>query len=303
MMTASLSTLVISCFLLGTVTQLAKDKTIDGSHLRPKEMMAVQEDGAASLHTAGVGCSAASTTSTAAVVSVRFYGESQCPYCRRFVTDAWQTVWLDEGLRSSIEYDFVAWGNAYWRTTACGSNAAGRYSADERACWYKQCIDKAFKTNDVVEEDEDDDCFSGDPVYQHSTKEGIVDIYETCVKLEYGVENAVAFTYCAEGSIMDNEDLDAESIMRVCTVSLSPNVDSDKVQDCYRTRGRELEIANAKQTPSHPGVPWVLVDGKAIDDPLSVKEAICTSLKSKGATLPESCTAVLAATMIGEPSS
>jgi hypothetical protein len=127
-------------------------------------------------------------------------------------------------------------------------------------------------------------------------KEGIVDIYESCIKEEYGLENAVAFTYCAEGSIMDNDDLDAEHIMRVCSVSLD-SVDSDRIQECMETRGHDIEVQNAKQTPDHPGVPYVLVDGQPIDDPFDVKNEICKSLKSKGATdLPDSCSNIIHST-------
>mmetsp|Transcript_32283 Transcript_32283/g.78760 ORF Transcript_32283/g.78760 Transcript_32283/m.78760 type:complete len:335 (+) Transcript_32283:54-1058(+) len=231
------------------------------------------------------------------VVSVRFFGESLCPFCRKFVTEAWQPVWLDEGLRSAIDYDFIPWGNSYWLTKACRHDDDGnddngiklKYDSKDRACWYKQCIEK--KKNNNKDGDDDDDCFSGTPIYQHSTKEGIVDIYESCVKEESGLDNAVSFTYCAEGSIMDNEDLDAEHIMRVCSVSLD-GVDSDKIQDCMEQRGRDIEVENAKQTPEHPGVPFVVVDGQPIADPMDVKTEICKSLKSKGATnIPDSCTA------------
>jgi Gamma interferon inducible lysosomal thiol reductase (GILT) len=222
----------------------------------------------------------------AVIVSVKFYGESQCPLCRKFVTEAWQPIWLDEGFRSVIDYDFVAWGNAYWPTKACQSGSS--YNSKERACWYKQCMEN--NNSGDGDDYDDNDCFSGEPIYQHSTKEGIVDIYESCVKEDYGLENAVAFTYCAEGPIMDNDDLDAEHIMRVCTVSLA-GVDSDHVEECYKTRGHDIEISNAKQTPSHPGVPYVLVDGEPVDDPMAVKDDICKRLKSKGATsLPDSCT-------------
>jgi Gamma interferon inducible lysosomal thiol reductase (GILT) len=233
------------------------------------------------------------------VVSVRFYGESMCPFCRKFVTEAWPAVWNDEGIRPYLDYDMVAWGNAYFATEECGE---GPYSPDERACWYKKCIPTApvpspgigrrtrgLRVDHLTGTQEE--CFSGPVVYQHGQKEGIVDIYETCIKEDCGLEDAVTFSYCAEGKIMDNDHLTAQQIMRVCSVSMH-SVDSDKVQDCYETRGRELEIANAKITPAHPGVPYVLVDGEPLDNPLEVKKAICDRLKAKGIQdrdFPDSC--------------
>jgi Gamma interferon inducible lysosomal thiol reductase (GILT) len=220
-------------------------------------------------------------------VKVEFYGESRCPFCRKFVTEAWPKVWLDaEGLRSHVDYDMVAWGNAYFATKECGQ---GPYSSDERACWYKQCMSKVDK---IITDDEtiiNDDCFAGNAVYQHGEKEGTVDIYETCIKVDYSLEYAVDFTFCAEGSIMDNDDITAEKLLTICTISM-PNVDAKAVQKCFEERGKELEIGNAKQTPAHPGVPYVLLDGTPVEDPMNIQDAICKALKDKGMDkLPESC--------------
>jgi hypothetical protein len=222
------------------------------------------------------------STATAAspTVKIQFYGEAQCPFCRQFFTEVFvPQVWLDvEGLRQHIDFDMVAWGNSYFATVECGK---GPYSSDERACWYKKCMANNLQ--------HDCECFKGDSVYQHGEKEGIVDVYETCIKVDYSLEDAVAFTYCAEGSIMDNQDLKAEQILKICSVSLN-NVDSDAVQRCYEERGKKLEIANAQATPEHPGVPYVLLDGESLDNPMGIKAAICDALQTKGIDkLPDSC--------------
>jgi hypothetical protein len=227
------------------------------------------------------------TTTTTTVVKVVFYGESKCPYCRKFVTEVWPEIWNDvEGLRSHVDYDFIPWGNAYFATSKCGD---GPYSSTERECWYRHC--QPNREREERQEQQDDDCYSGQPIYQHGEKEGIVDIYETCIKKDYGLDHAVAFTYCAEGSIMDNDSLDAEQIMRVCTAT-NVIVDSNRVQTCYQQRGKQLEIENAKQTPVHPGVPYVVVDGTPVDNPMDVHQIVCDTLKEKmndEETLPDSC--------------
>jgi hypothetical protein len=214
------------------------------------------------------------------VVSVRFYGEAQCPYCRRFVTDVWQSIWTDPEFRAVIDYDFVPWGNAYFPTKECGEGP--RYDSTERRCWATKCITTAAADDDI-------DCFSGGPaIYQHSTKEGQVDIYESCVKELLGLDAAVDFTYCCEGPNMDDETLStARALMEKC---VQPSFESDAVHQCLEERGRELEISNAKRTPPHPGVPYVVVDGTPLlDDPMAVGDAICASLKTKGINEPSAC--------------
>ena len=64
--------------------------------------------------------SVASHANGDAKVKVHFYGEAQCPFCRKFVTETWHEIWSDEELKSKIDYEFVPWGNAYFATEECG---------------------------------------------------------------------------------------------------------------------------------------------------------------------------------------
>lgn len=201
------------------------------------------------------------------VVTVEFFGESQCPYCREFVRDAWPAVWEDKELMQYVRYDFFAWGNSYFSIPSCSQEDS--YDRDDRACWYKECIE-------VPEGQADDDCFAGDVIYQHSEKEGQVDIYEMCVKLHYGLDVAVDFTYCCEGPKMDDSG-SARDLLLAC----SENIDPDLIHSCFYKHGHIIEVWAAKHTPTHPGVPYVLVDGQALSDPFSVRKAICERLIQK----------------------
>ena len=236
---------------------------------------------------AAAAAAAAGTTTASNKVSVQFYGESACPYCRKFVEETWNEIWSDEELRSYIDYDFVPWGNAYFSTTSCGS---GPYNPSERACFYDKCITTAS--------DDEKACFGGEPVYQHSVKEGQVDIYETCILEDSGLEAAVAFTYCAEGSDMDDNDMSAHEVMIEC---VPDGVDPTAVEECLKTRGRQLEIANAKKTPVHPGVPYVLVDGNPLDNPFDTKKIICQKLEKQGVH-PKGCSAATSSQLRTQPS-
>jgi hypothetical protein len=260
----SRSRMIYSFLGLILVSGAAASKRSNSAHLRDPE-------------TKDFLAAAADTT-----VKVIFYGESQCPYCRKFVTEVWPDVWDDLELRSFVDYDFIPWGNAYFATDECGKGP--QYNSDERHCWFSMCVPKS---KDEFE-DRENDCFSGEPVYQHSVKEGQVDIYEACVKEIYGMETAVDFTLCCEGDLMETND-SAKDLMKQCTPTLQI---AAGVQECMELRGRQLEIQNAKATPDHPGVPYVVVDGEALEDPLSVKDAICAKLTSGGMVkddLPKAC--------------
>ena len=201
--------------------------------------------------------------------TVRFYGESQCPFCRNFVTDVWQPIWEDPEFRSSVDYDFIPWGNAYFASEACGK---GPYSSTERHCWAQKCQDSTS--------DNEEECYGGKAIYQHSEKEGQVDIYESCVKALLGIEVAVTFTYCCEGKNMDDTSMTAQELMELCLADSSKE-DVSNVQSCYENQGHDHEVTNAKKTPPHPGVPYVVVDGVALDNPMETARAICDALHTK----------------------
>mmetsp|Transcript_1543 Transcript_1543/g.2108 ORF Transcript_1543/g.2108 Transcript_1543/m.2108 type:complete len:272 (-) Transcript_1543:82-897(-) len=205
-------------------------------------------------------------------IKVEFYGESECPYCRKFVTEAWPEVWSDSELKELVEYTMIPWGNAYFATNSCGG---APYNAQTRACWYKTCV--AVSADDA-------DCFSGEVIYQHGGSEGALDIYESCVLNELGITMGVSFAECVEGPNMEKFDRDVAALVEHC-ISCSSCL--HKVEACVAQNGKELEVQMAKATPSHPGVPYVLVNGKPIDEPLDVQQAVCEALPDDAR--PSSC--------------
>ena len=111
--------------------------------------------------------------SSEVVVKVDFFGEAQCPFCRKFVREAWPVVWQDTELMEYVQYDFVAWGNAYFQIDQCSHGDV--YDPDERACWYEHCSPtRRSHPNYLQEDDASEHCFSGKVIYQHSEKEGQV---------------------------------------------------------------------------------------------------------------------------------
>mmetsp|Transcript_82074 Transcript_82074/g.254801 ORF Transcript_82074/g.254801 Transcript_82074/m.254801 type:complete len:100 (+) Transcript_82074:481-780(+) len=58
----------------------------------------------------------------------------------------------------------------------------------------------------------------------------------------------------------------------------SAGLDYEKVAKCADgPDGDAAEEDMAKATPDHPGVPYIVVNGKAIDDPSSLLEAVCSA--------------------------
>jgi len=70
----------------------------------------------------------------------------------------------------------------------------------------------------------------------------------------------------------------AATTTATASTSTTAVIDVDLIQDCLETHGHSIEVWAAKQTPSHPGVPYVVVDGEALDDPFSIQKAICDRL-------------------------
>lgn len=213
-----------------------------------------------------------------AKLDVSFYGESKCPYCRQFLM-IWNDLYPD--FKPYVNFHFVPWGNAYFATEMCGF---GPYNPQQRDCWYEHCI--------VKSNDNEDACFGGATVYQHSIKEGIIDIYETCVMDLISLDEAISFSVCCEGSKMDDDSMTAQELMESC---LEDSTLHDVIHDCYTTDGHVLEVMNAKQTPKHPGVPYVLLDGKPLDNPMAIKDCVCEALKEDGIH-PELCDSDISAT-------
>jgi len=216
-------------------------------------------------------------TAASPSVAIRFYGEAECPFCRKFVTKTWKDIWSTDELHPYLDYQFVAWGNAYFATETCGSGPM--YSSEERRCWYQKCI--------LSTADNEEACFGGTAIYQHGIREGELDIYETCVLEEMGLDAAVEFMECVEGPNLDDPDMSSSDLMQYCITYAG---DSAAVQECFETRGHELEIRSAKATPDHPGVPYVLVGGKPLENPMEeLLPAICSQLKEEGVSGLGSC--------------
>lgn len=173
-----------------------------------------------------------------------------------------------EGVKQIMDLDFYPFGNAYYGTEKCGE---GPYDSTERHCWADRC----------VVEDPPDDCFAGHVVPQHGAKEGRINTIEACAvtKSLHGSSEYWPFIECMEKAY------DEDATMRCAHRS---HLDGAAILAC--AAGPEGQAANeemARATPDHPGVPYILVDGKEAEaSTKGLLKAICGAYKG---TPPKGC--------------
>lgn len=171
-------------------------------------------------------------------------------------------------MKSIIDLSYIPWGNAYYATDACGQ---GPYSSDERHCWTKRCVEVA---------DAPSDCFTaGHVVTQHPEPEKAINFLEACaIKLNPHWQTYWPFVQCMEDKFAADA---AESCAK------SAGIDYKALHECATgPDGEAAEKEFAKATPDHPGVPYILVNGKAIDDPSNLLKAVCDAYTG---TKPSGC--------------
>lgn len=162
------------------------------------------------------------------------------------------------GIQEIIDLSVYPFGNSYFSTDACGK---GPYSPDERHCWSKRCVEGVGVSVPA-------DCFTGNIVAQHGETEEAINIIEACaIKLNPSWKTHWPFFQCME------EKYDVHAV-EVCASRAS--IDSKTISECANgPQGKAAEVAIAKATPDHPGVPYILINGKVLDNPSTLLKAIC----------------------------
>jgi hypothetical protein len=99
-------------------------------------------------------------------------------------------------------------------------------------------------------------------------------------------------------TLLDDDTISAFDVMTACIHDQKPIL-VQVIQHCYDTRAHYIEIRNAKLTPSHAGVPYVTVDGIALNDPFNdLVPVICDKLGTVG-EFPSICTTTFTTTITG----
>lgn len=178
------------------------------------------------------------------------------------------------GVADILDFTMVPWGNAYFNTDKCGTSV---YEKQPKGmyCWISECGGDKPPS----------DCFTGDIMCQHGDDECAADRLEGCV-INYFPDPGQYYKFmsCYE---------DGSSNYATCAkqAGISASV-SKSIQACASEGskiGDQLQVKNAQKTiqlgSSKLGTPWVIVNGKYLDDPDSLLTTVCneyTGTKPKG---------------------
>mmetsp|Transcript_10868 Transcript_10868/g.15062 ORF Transcript_10868/g.15062 Transcript_10868/m.15062 type:complete len:187 (+) Transcript_10868:214-774(+) len=186
-----------------------------------------------------------------------------------------------------MEFEFFPWGNAYFNTSLCGQQA---YDKDKSMyCWIKECGGASAPS----------ECFNktASPILcQHGSNECLANRIEGCVGgLASSVHDSVNYTICFEGSFEDSWMSDSSAVLDAAERCLGETVsyiNPVMFASCIEgAQGETFDIANAKATAqygaSRLGTPWVVVDGKALQDVSDLLSTVCQSYQG---IKPAGCT-------------
>ena len=192
------------------------------------------------------------------------------------------------GVADIIDFHLVAWGNAYFNTSAChGPSSYDR--GKTLTCWQTKCAPGA--------DNMPSDCYTAKMLCQHGDAECTGNKFEACAFAEAkgDVTKWAPFVDCLE----ETGTLAVPAISK-CAVSLG--LDDAKLSDCAIGGGGVLLLrANAKataayamssSTPAWQGTPTVTVAGKTLSNPNQPKQllnAVCKAWTDAGNTAPKGC--------------
>jgi predicted DsbA family dithiol-disulfide isomerase len=207
-------------------------------------------------------------SSQAEKVQVKIYIESGCPFCRKYLAGPLHNALADKVVAEHMDVDINPFGNAFYLTKACCSGSCNASSSDHydvalRQCFNKECGAKAGPRPT--------DCFSGRLICQHGTKECTFNRYFACAKhashrktsnqLQY-----LPFIRCAE-EVYDksNSSFPPESLLVSCADE--SGIAFEDIKACYDSDvGDGAVKREAMATPIHKGVPWITINGVALDE-------------------------------------
>lgn len=172
-----------------------------------------------------------------------------------------------EGVADIMNFTFVPWGNAYYNTSKCGTDGFDKQNG--MYCWIKEC----GGTSPAA------DCFKGKKWCQHGSTECTADTTEGCAIKHYPT-TFWPFIYCYEGQ---------GGKAKKCATSAS--MDYSVLETCVNgAEGEAVDAMNAQLTAqygtSRLGTPWVVVNGKALQDPATLLKTVCAAYTG---TKPAGC--------------
>lgn len=209
-----------------------------------------------------------------APVTVRIIMEPGCEHCRKYMMGPVQAALADDSVVSVMELDVSYFGNAFYAIPECekadgsgslGCGGAGGYDANRRVCFNQKCGPTA------VAESRAADCFAGPLITQFGFPQLYTSRFFSCAKRESQREaipwkRYVPFFVCME-ELFDriHDGVSTSAVAKTCADKTDFNY--DKLTACFDGKDAEQGLRDeAAATPDHPGVPYVFVNGQALDE-------------------------------------
>jgi hypothetical protein len=178
------------------------------------------------------------------------------------VNGAMKETFAAEGVPAIMNFTFFPWGNAYYNTSQCGTN----YFDKQRGmyCWLKECGGQKPPA----------DCFKGKKWCQHGDGECLADTIEGCAIKHYpDPSQYMDFAVCFEG-VHQSKASAAEGC------ATAAKMDYSVINTCVTgSEADDVDAFNARATArygtSRLGTPWVVVNGKALNDPTTLLKTVC----------------------------
>jgi len=207
-------------------------------------------------------------------VQVQIFTEAGCPFCSKYLAGPLKHALADKQTADLMDVDVSPFGNAFFHhglMDVCRGEASNKsswvipqYDVGMRNCFNKQCGPSAANRPAG--------CFAGELVCQHGGKECSFDRYFACAKhVSPKTESSssspqyISFIHCMEASYTHKE-VDPHGKLLTSCAKVS-GISSTEIRSCYGSKeGDDAVKKEAMATPVHPGVPFVLVNGKQMKE-------------------------------------
>lgn len=219
-------------------------------------------------------------------VKVELYFEVGCPFCQEAITGPFNKILSTESVAAIVDVELYPFGNSYFVTSECQGGDA--YDVKVRKCYNQLC---GLEASDRPEH-----CFTGDVVCQHGPLECKMNRYLACAKWLSNFKAFIAFTHCVEAGYGNQ----TEALVGSCAAS--SQIDAKALGQCFGGRQGDVAVkAQAMATPNHLGVPWILVNGKPMEEGKDLLKEVCKAYKGPA---PKACRGhLLDAVALGDSSS
>jgi interferon gamma-inducible protein 30 len=174
-----------------------------------------------------------------------------------------------------MNFTFYPWGNAYYNV--CDTPNFDKEKGMD--CWINKCSENSNNINE-----NETNCFNGEILCQHGVDECWANRLEGCAIKHYPTKY-LDFLICFEG--MNNAE---RSAVDECAKAV--DIDANILNQCESgTEGHRVDQFNAMETiklgTSKIGTPWVIVNGKPMEDPSQLLSHVCSLYQ--GSNKPEGC--------------